>query len=384
MESRLISYEIGSIAKPEWRVKALANKQLSSDDIENAKRWGKKLGIDFQPLVEMLLEGGTKGFDSDKKQHIKQWASLYVIRLLEKAGLDVVYDGEQQRSEMYQYPITHAEGFTFHGHVRSFDNKYYKKAACIAAPKITKPFHVDEFAFAKKTAINEVKIPITGAYTLADWSYDEHYSGKLLDIGTKKGKEHQTRSRRDFVLAIAKEIVRPNIQALLKEGAQWIQIDEPAVTTHPDELPLFVESFNETVRGLKGRFTIHICFSDYNLLFPHIDQLENCWGLCLGFANEDKTGLGTDKESRPGFAVLERFANELKQKFHIGVGVLDIHTDFIEPPELIRDRLLYAMDILGPEYVNPCPDCGLRTRNWQVTYDKLSNMMQVVSDLRLK
>jgi 5-methyltetrahydropteroyltriglutamate--homocysteine methyltransferase len=382
MEVQLESYEIGSLAKPEWRSKAIAGKSLTDQDIEEADRWGKKLGIDYSLLIELLERGQRTGhFDSAAKREIQRWASLYAIRMLEQTGLDVVYDGEQQRSEMYQYPVTHAQGFQFRGLVRSFDNKYYQKAACVAEPKLLKPYHVEEFKYAQSQAKKHLKVPVTGAYTLADWSYDEHYSGKAPEIGSAVGRTRQCEARREYILVVARNLIRPNVKALLDAGATWIQIDEPAATTQPDEIPLFVESFNESVRDLQGRFTIHVCFSDYTLLFPHIENLVNCWGLCVGFANYDSRSRGRDALSRPGYAVLRRFA-DLKQKFHIGVGVFDIHTDYIEPPRLIRDRLLYAMDLLGAEWVNPCADCGLRTRTWEIAYQKLSNMMEAVEDLR--
>jgi len=57
--------------------------------------------------------------------------------------------------------------------------------------------------------------------------------------------------------------------------------------------------------------------------------------------------------------------------------VLDIHTDFIESPELVRDRILHAVDVFGgPDRIHVTPDCGLRTRSWEVAYEKLANMVQ--------
>ena len=56
---------------------------------------------------------------------------------------------------------------------------------------------------------------------------------------------------------------------------------------------------------------------------------------------------------------------------------MDIHTEFIEPPELVRDRILYAVDVFGdPSRIHVTPDCGLRTRSWDVAYDKLVNMVE--------
>lgn len=381
MSTHLLSYEIGSLAKPEWRVKAVAGRPLSQADLEDARAWGRRLGLACEPLLELLARAQAGPLDEEGRRLVRQWASRYALRLLEQAGLDVVYDGEQQRSEMYHYPITHARGFEFRGLVRSFDNKYYQKAACVAPPELVAPYHVEEFRFVRGEARRPLKVPLTGAYTLADWSFDEHYAREELPLGSAAAQADRRRARREFVLDVARRLVRPNVEALLQAGADWIQIDEPAVTTHPEEVPLFVEAFNETVRGLTGRFTIHICFSDYRLLFPHIEGLENCWGICLGFANEDTTEPGPDPARRPGYALLRRFA-ALKRRFHLGVGVLDIHTDFIEPVELVRDRLLYALDVLGPAWVNPCPDCGLRTRSWEVAYRKLCHMSEAIESLR--
>ena len=69
----------------------------------------------------------------------------------------------------------------------------------------------------------------------------------------------------------------------------------------------------------------------------------------------------------------------VKYDFIAGVGVLDVHTDWIEPPELVRDRVLYAVEQMGtPERVFVAPDCGLRTRTWKVAYEKLRNMVEGV------
>ena len=57
--------------------------------------------------------------------------------------------------------------------------------------------------------------------------------------------------------------------------------------------------------------------------------------------------------------------------------MLDIHTDFIEPAELVRDRILYAVEVFDdPTRIHVTPDCGLRTRSWEVAYEKLCRMVE--------
>lgn len=231
---RFVTREIGSLAKPSWRVKAFAGRPLEESDFAAAEEWGRRLEVKGH---EALVEG-LRG-ESLNLPDIDDWAAIYAIRLLERVGLDVVYDGEQKRTEMYDHVAAFARGFEPRGTVRSFDNKYYAKAAVVEAPSVPGPQDVEEFEFVRAHTDRVVKVPLTGAYTMEDWSYDEHY-------------------------------------------------------------------------GHEG-----------------------------------------------------------------GLGVLDIHSDFVEPAELVRDRILYAVEVLGdPGRIQVNPDCGLRTRSWDVVYEKLATMVQ--------
>jgi 5-methyltetrahydropteroyltriglutamate--homocysteine methyltransferase len=370
-EIRFVTREIGSLAKPGWRVKAVAGRPVEEGDVEDARKWGERLGVEgVEELAQIMSKG--KNFTDEEKRKIQDHASLYGIRLLERAGLDVVYDGEQRRSEMYDHAVRHARGFETRGTVRSFDNKYYTKAAVVERPLVEKAYDLEEFEFVRSHTDRVVKVPFTGAYTIVDWSYDEHYAkdGALLGSAAQRAE-----ARRAFGLDVARDVVRPNVAGLVEAGAGWVQIDEPAATTRPDEVPLVVEAFNATREGVDARASMHICFSDYNSLFPHIEALDDCYELQLEFANRDSRELGTKAEARPGYDVLEKFA-ESAWDGKIGLGVIDIHTNFIEPPELVRDRLLYASEVLGPDRIEVNTDCGLRTRTWEVSLEKLTNMVE--------
>jgi 5-methyltetrahydropteroyltriglutamate--homocysteine methyltransferase len=101
-----------------------------------------------------------------------------------------------------------------------------------------------------------------------------------------------------------------------------------------------------------------------------------CKQFAVGFANYDSRELGVTDDARPGYAVVKKF-RDLPYKPALGLGVLDIHTDFIEPPELVRDRIMYAVEVFGdPNRIHVTPDCGLRTRSWDVAYRKLQNMVE--------
>ena len=89
----LATQEIGSMRKPRWLVNLLKNKNISSE----------------------------------MKQKARDDVSLLNLKMFENLGLDVVYDGEAKRVEMYEYTIHRIEGITLAGRIRSWDNKYYNK-----------------------------------------------------------------------------------------------------------------------------------------------------------------------------------------------------------------------------------------------------------------
>jgi 5-methyltetrahydropteroyltriglutamate--homocysteine methyltransferase len=368
----LLTHELGSLAKPNWRVRGVAGQPIEEGDIDDARLWGERLGVEgHDELLELLRRAPL---DTGAKDAVKTWSSRYAVRLLESVGLDVVYDGEQQRSEMYAWAIAHADGFEWRGSVRAFDNKYYSKAAVTGPISLRVPYHNEEFSFVREIARAELKVPITGAYTIADWSFDERYFTET-GLGDGEWREKRRDARRGFILDVARNLIRPNLEALIGLGASWIQIDEPGGSTDPAELDLFVESFNTSVDGLDAVFSTHLCFSDYDLFFPAIEGMHGCRQFAVGFANYDSRDPGVSADSRPGFRTLPKF-RDLPYRPVLGVGVLDIHTDFVEPPELVRDRVLYAVEVFGdPTRVHVIPDCGLRTRSWDVAYRKLESLV---------
>ncbi len=131
----------------------------------------------------------------------------------------------------------------------------------------------------------------------------------------------------------------------------------------------FVEGFNAATEGITAKLSVHICYSDYRLLYPHVLEMKRCRRFDWEFANRDN-------EAGDGYAPLELF-QEYDDGREVGLGVVDVHVSRLEPPELIRDRILRAAEVLGtPERLYVNPDCGLRTRTWRVAYEKLVSMVQ--------
>ena len=383
--------EIGSIAKPRWRTKGLSQ-PLTEKDLAEAEDWAGRLGIpNYHDRAKQLLSARDQ---KDRVRELLELSTIYGLRLFETSGLDNEgVGGEQQRVEMYEHVIRGVEGMKVLGHVQSFDYKYFNKAVAESKIQRKHEIYLREFLDVKENAKGPVKVPITGPYTLVDWSFSGHYAAGLSGSSLKKQK---LEGRREFLLDFVEQVIRPEIRDLVDAGASWIQIDEPAITTHPEpaDMELFVEAWNETVRGFNCRFSDHTCYPSeigYKVLAEYAPKLNKCSHLALEFANRDSTNLGVDAKHREGYRDLEYFV-ENGYEGEFGVGVVHVHDfsgnvppasgnaigrNIIESPELVRDRLLYAAKIVGdPAKIWANPDCGLRTRTWDVTYSKLESTVK--------
>ncbi len=389
MEKLFPVQEIGSLAKPKWRTKGL-RQQLTTEDLAEAEQWAEKLNIsDFHDRAKNILRASN---EKTRTKQILELSTLYGLRLFETAGVDNDgVGGEQQRVEMYEHLIKGVRGISLLGHIQSFDYKYFNKG--VAETKISRkhPIYLPEFLDVKKYAHQPVKVPITGPYTLLDWSFSGVYLQNQHDPSPKKRK---LEARREFILDLVEQVIRPEIQDLVEAGASWVQIDEPAVTTHPEpeEMELFVEAWNETVRGFNCKFSDHTCYPSeigYKVLAEYAPKLDRCDQLALEFANRDSSRLGANEKAREGYSDLKHFIDAGYQG-EFGLGVTHVHDftgdvsadagqhvgrNIIESPELVRDRLLYASKIVGdPKKIWANPDCGLRTRTWDVALAKLERI----------
>jgi 5-methyltetrahydropteroyltriglutamate--homocysteine methyltransferase len=363
--------EIGSLARPAWQLQLQRGEPLGDRAREEFEKWDTLTGFsrDAPDAREALLH--RKGPPPDRDQ-VQDLAALFGLRFLETSGLARVYDGEARRVEMYEYPIRQMGGFRFEGHVRSFDNKYYRKATVVGPVDLTAPYHLEEFDFVKAHAHAEPKLPLTGAYTLANWSYNEYYLGRRAGW---KSRSVRHDADREFVTEIARKALRPTIATLIDHGCKVVQIDEPAAGTRPDEVDLVVEGFNAATEGLDAEFTMHICFSDYAKMLPALLEAKRCTQWAWEFANRDT-------EVRDGYSILKTL-RDYGDTREIGLGVVDVHRDEVETPELVRERIVRAAKYVGdPRRIWVNPDCGLRTRALPVAAAKLAAIVDGANHAR--
>ncbi|MCL5874454.1 MAG: methionine synthase [Candidatus Thermoplasmatota archaeon] len=308
------------------------------------------------------LSSKFRSYKGNEFQEVAKRATLETLDLFEKSGLmNIGVGGEMYRWEMYEHPISRMDGIKIFGPVRSFDNRYYNKGSVYDNIERNEPFHVEEIHLFRELKRKNVKIPVTGPYTLMDWSFNDHYKNRA-DLAMAFGKI-MNQEIRELKSAWGDEILQ-------------VQIDEPAATTRPEEMDIVLESVNESVKGIGGIEThLHVCYStDYGLLFniaPSLDvSVYN-----LEFANRDPTSLSGHRKGYDDVKRFKEVSDTMNRKISLGLGVTDIHRDFLEPPQLIKERIEYALKFLEPDRLRLNPDCGLRTRSREVGYEKLKNMV---------
>jgi 5-methyltetrahydropteroyltriglutamate--homocysteine methyltransferase len=390
LAGRFALQEIGSLKKPLWRLQAYRGDPVSEQALREAETWGQRLGVEgYRELLDLLGQPDSP----EKRRSVLEWSIRYALRFFESVGLDRVYTGEQARVEMYEHVARRVQNFEIRGSVNSLDYAYYSKGAIVGRPVYKQHIYLDEFLIAKRLARRPLKVPITGPYTMVDWSFNEYYEGlrrrSIGDWRTVRIERVKLEGRRDFLLDLVDAVYRPEIRALVEAGAEWIQVDEPALTSRPEdeEMRLFVEAWNRMVEGFPCRFSLHNCYSDYRLLARFAPQLKKCSQLALEFANRDSLALGVTGEARPGYQDLRHFV-EWGYEGEFGLGLLHVHRYdgggssharvvggfLVESPELVRDRILYACSIVGADRIACNPDCGGRRMPWEVYHRKLQSL----------
>jgi 5-methyltetrahydropteroyltriglutamate--homocysteine methyltransferase len=309
---------VGSFPKPDSLLKArtdFANKKISRGALEKAERQ----------------------------------ATEFWIRQQEKLGVDVLVDGEMYRGDMVAYFAEYLDGFEPGGLVRSYGNRYYHKPIITGEIHWDEPITLEWWKYARGLTSKLLKGVLTGPYTVMDWSFIEYYP-----------------DRRTACLALAKEL-RKEVEALIEEGAKIIQIDEPAVSVKPEELPVAIEAMHIVTDGLPAYFIAHICYGAFENIYPAVLELP-----------VDNFDL---EMSNSGLDMLDLFRKNRYTK-DISFGVVDVHTHLVEEDQVVEQRLRQALELLPKEAIWVDPDCGLKTRTVDEAIAKMQSVVTAAKALR--
>ena len=263
--------------------------------------------------------------------------------------MDVLVDGEMYRGDMVAYFAERLPGFTEGGLVRAYGNRYYHKPIITGEVSWPGPVTVDSWQFAQSLTKKPVKGMLTGAYTIMDWSFNEHYP-----------------DRRSTAIALA-AVIRKEVEALIAAGCKIVQIDEPALSVRPEELPIAIEAMERTTKNLDAYFITHACYGEFDHIYPGM--------LDLAVDNFDLEMSNSDLD------LLEIFRRHPFTK-DISFGVVDVHSHTMETQEAVRGRVEKALTILPKEIIWIDPDCGLKTRTVEQAIEKLRLCVEAAKSFR--
>lgn len=281
-----------------------------------------------------------------------------------RAGLDRITDGEMARVDFNLGFYDFLEGLEPLPQLRRWGAPAHdqrSKYRCVAPLRAPGGLGVvEEYRRLKGLTAAPVKMPVPGAFTLA---------------GCISGGD--VYADRTAVTDALIPIVNAELKAAAAEGIDFIQLDEPSFACHPDEPERFLDVVARTVDGVKAYISMHMCFGNYRAravgwrsytpLFPHIGRAR-VNQLALEFASRELAEL--------------ELVRQLPESMDVAVGLVDVKNTWIEPAELIADRLRAVLKHVAKERVSVTPDCGFSQTARHIAVAKAKAMVEGVKKVR--
>jgi len=300
--------------------------------------------------MQDLYEEDDGTVDEDDWQEAQDDAARLITEEHERSGLDVIVDGEMRRNEMVEFFADRIEGYEFNGPVKVWGHNTFDKPSVVEDVEYDESWLVDEYEFTADVADKPVKVPITGPYTLASWCFNEAY-------------EDDAALANDLA-----DLVNEEIEKLVDAGCRYIQIDEPALATTPDDHQIVGDALERIVDDIpeEVRIGLHVCYGDYFRIYPEIlefpvDEFD------LELANGDYEQLDVFKD--PEFTA------------DLALGVTDVHVAEAESVEEIKENIKKGLEVVPPEQLVVSPDCGVKLLPRDVAYGKMENMVKAAREV---
>ncbi len=291
-------------------------------------------------------------------------AALEAIKDQDRAGIDIVTDGEERRGHYVLHIVNRLEGVDAR-HLKSIS----MRAGTVRqdAPRVIgklgykEPLVLQEFLFTKKHAKGIAKIGLPGPSTVADCVADEYYLG----------------DRRELAFDYA-DAIRHEVAALIAAGCQIIQFDDPVLLRYPEAAQAWgLQALERCFAGLEDRatFVVHICRG-----YPN-KPLERK-GISYK-ANQDyyRDILTWLSESRLDVVSIEGAASDLDVSIlsaignkSVMLGVIDVGENDAESVESLVTRAKQALRFVPKDQLILAPDCGMLELNRVSAREKLSNL----------
>ncbi|MBF0852275.1 methionine synthase [Gluconobacter sp. R75690] len=327
MKTLLPTSTAGSLPKPSWLAKP------------------ETLWSPWKLQGEELVEG-------------KQDALRLTLDDQDRAGIDIVSDGEQTRQHFVTTFIEHLGGVDFENRQTvKIRNRYDASVpSVVGAVTREKPVFVEDAKYLRALTKKPIKWALPGPMTMIDTLYDGHY-----------------KSREKLAWEFAK-ILNQEARELEAAGVDIIQFDEPAFNVFFDEVNDWgIATLEKAVEGLKCETAVHICYGygikaniDWkNALGAEWRQYEEIFPK-LQKASIDLISLECQNSRVPMDLI------ELVRGKKVMVGAIDVATNTIETPEDVASTLRKALQFVDADKLYPSTNCGMAPLSRRVARGKLN------------
>jgi 5-methyltetrahydropteroyltriglutamate--homocysteine methyltransferase len=328
---------VGSYPQPDWLVdRALLAKGVA------------RVRLDLWRVAEPWLEQAQDD------------ATLLAIRDMERAGIDIVTDGEMRRESYSNRFATSLEGIEC-----SKPGEVVSKAGLVTAvPRVvgrirrTHAVEVRDMAFLRENTDRLAKITLPGPFTMSRQAINEHYRDEDEMI-------------MDYAAAVNAEA-----RDLEKAGADVIQLDEPWLRQDPAAAKrIAVKAIDRALEGLNVTTVVHLCFGYAAVVkgqkpvgYSFLGELAACRASQISIeAAQPKLDLSVLAELAPKTIML---------------GVIDLADPAAETPGVVANRIRAALKHVPPERLVPAPDCGMKYLTRELAFAKLKALAEGAAMVR--
>jgi 5-methyltetrahydropteroyltriglutamate--homocysteine methyltransferase len=286
-------------------------------------------------------------------------ATLIAIRDMERAGIDIITDGEMRRESYSNRFATALEGVDIVNPGTTVNRSGGQSVVprIVAPIRRTRPIEIGDVRFLRRNTTKKIKITLPGPFTMTQQAQDDYY-----------------RDEEALAMAYA-AAVNEEVRELKAAGADVVQLDEPWLQARADRAARYgVKAINRALQGIEGTTVVHLCFG----YAAAIKDKPSGYSFLPQLADTTASQISIEAaQPRLDLAVLK----ELGQKT-VMLGVIDLGTTEVETPQTVAERIRAGLKHVPAERLVVAPDCGMKYLSREVAFAKLSSLVQGAAIVR--
>jgi 5-methyltetrahydropteroyltriglutamate--homocysteine methyltransferase len=278
-------------------------------------------------------------------------ATILAIRDQERAGLDIITDGEIRRESYSNRFATALEGVDIDNPGTALDRSGHPNPVPRVVGRIRRkhPVEIEDVSFLRAHTRRMIKMTVAGPFTMTQQAQNDFY-----------------RSEEELALDYA-AAVNDEIKDMFAAGADVVQIDEPYLQARPEKARQYgVSAVNRALEGVSGTTAIHLCFGYAAIIHERPAGYSFLPELAQSLAKQISIETA---QSSLDCSILEKLPGKT-----IILGVLDLSTHEVETPETVAARIRRALPYVSADRIIVAPDCGLKYLPRDVAFGKMQAM----------